>query len=151
MKKAQIQSLILLLTSLLVLVGCGSSKEFNTEDGFKPEADLSSAELEQLRSQVLDSSELDVAPKVKNGMRSLFYGLQYPEEARKAGAGGRVIIDFIVDLDGNPRDLVVAKSAGYGLDEEAIRLVKSGTFIPAQKDGEAVVARQTLPILFSMP
>lgn len=151
MKTAQVQSFILLLTTLLVIVGCGSSKEFNAEDGFRPEADLSPAELEQLRSQVVDSSELDVAPNVENGVRSLLYGLQYPEEARKSGAGGRVIIDFIVALDGKARDLVVAKSAGYGMDEEAIRLVKSGTFIPAQKNGEAVVARQKLPILFSMP
>jgi len=151
MKTAKIQSILPIIIAVLLIAGCGSSKEFNTEDGFRPDSELSSAELEQLRGQVVERSELDITPQVDNGITSLFIGMQYPEEARKAGAGGRVIIDFIVDLDGNARDLVIAKSAGYGMDEEALRLVKAGTFIPAQKNGEAVVARQTLPILFRLP
>lgn len=120
-------------------------------NGFMPEGDLSPAELEQLRDQVVHHSELDETPQVEGGMVSILRGLRYPEDARRAGAGGRVVIDFIVDLDGNVRDIIVAQSAGYGMDEEAMRLVKSGTFIPAQRNGEPVVARQTLPVTFGLP
>ena len=120
-------------------------------NGFMPESDLSPAELEQLRDQVVHHTELDESPQVEGGMVSILMGLRYPEEARRAEAGGRVVIDFIVDLKGNARDLIVAQSAGYGMDEEAIRLVKSGTYIPAKRNGEAVVARQTLPVTFGLP
>jgi len=151
MKKIQLSAFLSLFLILLIIAGCGSSKEFNSLDGFMPESDLSQAELEQLRDQVVDHTEVDEMPQVEGGMVSILRGLRYPEEARRAGAGGRVVIDFIVDLEGNARDLIVAQSAGYGMDEEAIRLVKSGTFIPAQRNGESVVARQTLPVTFGLP
>lgn len=151
MKRNQIRNFTILLIGLFLVMGCGSSKEFNTLNGFMPQSDLSPAELEVLREQVVDHEELDESPQVEGGMVSILMGLRYPEEARRAEAGGRVVIDFIVDLEGNARDLIVAQSAGYGMDEEAIRLVKSGTYIPAKRNGEAVVARQTLPVTFGMP
>ena len=151
MNKLQLPAFFSLLLILLIVAGCGSSKEFNTLNGFMPESDLSPAELEQLRDQVVHHSELDESPQVEGGMVSILMGLRYPEEARRAEAGGRVVIDFIVDLEGNARDLIVAQSAGYGMGEEAIRLVKSGTYIPAKRNGEAVVARQTLPVTFGLP
>jgi len=151
MNKLQLPAFFSLLLILLIVAGCGSSKEFNTLNGFMPESDLSPAELEQLRDQVVHHSELDESPQVEGGMVSILMGLRYPEEARRAEAGGRVVIDFIVDLEGNARDLIVAQSAGYGMDEEAIRLVKSGTYIPAKRNGEAVVARQTMPVTFGLP
>lgn len=151
MNKLQLPAFFSLLLILLIVAGCGSSKEFNTMNGFMPDGDLSPAELEQLRDQVVHHSELDESPQVEGGMVSILRGLRYPEDARRAEAGGRVVIDFIVDLDGNARDIIVAQSAGYGMDEEAMRLVKSGTFIPAQRNGEPVVARQTLPVTFGLP
>ena len=151
MNKLQLPAFFSLVLILLIVAGCGSSKEFNTLNGFMPESDLSPAELEQLRDQVVHHSELDESPQVEGGMVSILMGLRYPEEARRAEAGGRVVIDFIVDLEGNARDLIVAQSAGYGMGEEAIRLVKSGTYIPAKRNGEAVVARQTLPVTFGLP
>jgi TonB family protein len=147
----KLRTLLPLFITLILVVGCGSSKEFNTIDGFMPESDLPADELEQLREQVVDHSDLDEMPQVAGGMSSIFMGMRYPEDARRAGAGGRVLIDFIVDLDGNARDLIVSESAGYGMDEEVIRLVRSATFIPARRNGEAVVARQNLPITFNLP
>ncbi|MEX0662753.1 MAG: energy transducer TonB [Balneolaceae bacterium] len=137
--------------SLVYITGCGSAKEYNTKDGFMPGSDLSSAELKQLREQVVHHTDLDEMPQVEGGMQGVMIELSYPEEARKEGAGGRIVIDFIVDLDGNAKDLIVVKSAGYGMDEEAIRLVESAKFIPAKQNGESVVARQTIPISFMLP
>jgi len=151
MRKTQLTMIIPLFVFLLIIVGCSSSKDFNTFNGFMPQSELSTTELEELRQQVVDYEELDEMPQVEGGIMSVLMGLRYPNEARRAEAGGRVLIDFIVDLDGNARDLIVAQSAGYGMDEEAIRLVKSATFIPAQRKGEAVVARQTLPVTFGLP
>lgn len=147
----QLRKLLLVFITLFLVTGCGSSKEFNTENGFIPESELSADELNQLREQVVHQNDLDEMPQVAGGMSSIFRGMRYPEDARRAGAGGRVVVDFIVDLDGNARDLIVSESAGYGMDEEVIRLVRSATFIPARQNGEAVVARQTLPITFNLP
>ncbi len=147
----QLRKLLLFIITIFLATGCGSSKEFNTVNGFMPESELSAEELDQLREQVVDHNDLDEMPQVAGGMSSIFIGMRYPDDARRAGAGGRVVVDFIVDLDGNARDLIVSESAGYGMDEEVIRLVRSATFIPARQNAEAVVARQTLPITFNLP
>ena len=52
--------------------------------------------------------------------------LVYPSVANEAGIKGKVILLFNVDASGNPIDVEVKKSLGYGCDEEAIRLLKEG-------------------------
>ena len=48
----------------------------------------------------------------------------YTEEARKAKIKGTVILSAEIDEDGCARDISVAKSLGYGLDESAISALK---------------------------
>ncbi len=52
--------------------------------------------------------------------------LHYPTDALKNKIGGAVVIQFNVRPDGSTENFVVAKSIGYGCDEEAVRLVKEG-------------------------
>ncbi|WP_158551461.1 energy transducer TonB [Rhodohalobacter sp. SW132] len=140
-----------MVISIGIFSGCGSSGSFNSEDGFVPESELTVEELEALRSQVVDRDSVDTLPVVAGGRMGLLGGIDYPEKARNAGAEGTVIIDFIVDLEGNARDLVVRESVGHGLDEESIRMIKATRFNPARKNGEPVVVRHSMPIQFSLP
>ena len=52
--------------------------------------------------------------------------LVMPEPARNVGISGKVTVSLVIDATGQIQDLQVLKGLGYGCDEEAIRLVRSG-------------------------
>ncbi len=51
--------------------------------------------------------------------------LKYPEEARKKGVEGTVIVAFKIGSDGKVSDAKVVQSIGYGCDEEAVRVIQN--------------------------
>lgn len=53
----------------------------------------------------------------------------------------RAKVTFVVDMNGNPRDLCLSESAGYGIDLEAAKAIQQSKFIPAIKDGKPVPVR----------
>ena len=75
---------------------------------------------------------------------------EYSEEARKAKYQGTVILWLIVDPNGKPRDIKVARSLGMGLDEKAIEAVKSWKFDPARKDGAPVAVQINVEVNFRL-
>ncbi len=64
---------------------------------------------------------------------------QFSDEARRAKYQGVCLISLIVDVQGNPQNIRVARSLGKGLDEKAIEAVRQYKFRPAMKDGETPV------------
>jgi TonB family protein len=76
--------------------------------------------------------------------------IQYPEEAAKNGKGGKVYISFVVDKNGKATNFNVLNSIGFGLDEEALRAVKSlpDYWIPGVLNGEFVDIELIYPISF---
>jgi protein TonB len=96
---------------------------------------------------------VDVLPSFPGGMQAqteyLRKNIRYPEEAAKIGKQGRVVLRFIVDMDGKRRDIEVLRSVYPTLDAEAKRVVKDmPDWIPGQQDGKPVAAYVTIPILF---
>lgn len=60
----------------------------------------------------------------------------YPEEAKKAGVEGQVILKITIDVDGKVIDAEVDTGAGFGMDEAALDAAKGLVFKPAQfEDG----------------
>lgn len=84
--------------------------------------------------------------------RYLTKNLHYPEEAQKAKAGGTTFVQFIVDADGNIRDVkTVGAKKGYGLEDEAIRVVKAmPKWEPGVQNERQVAVQFNLPIRFSL-
>jgi TonB family protein len=64
---------------------------------------------------------------------------QFSDEARRAKYQGICLISLIVDAQGNPQSIRVARSLGKGLDEKAIEAVRQYKFSPAMKDGQTPV------------
>ena len=94
---------------------------------------------------------VEQAPVLIGGLRGLQAKIRYPEIARKAHVEGRVIVQFIVDENGNVRDAKILRGAGAGLDEEATRVVmEEAKFIPGHQSGRAVPTRMSLPIVFKL-
>jgi protein TonB len=76
---------------------------------------------------------------------------KYPDLARKRKIQGKVLVEFIVQPDGSLTDVRVPKKHGSGLDEEAIRLIKTAPkWEPALYQGKPIKQKMVLPILFQL-
>jgi len=89
-------------------------------------------------------------PKLKGGLAALQKKINYPEMARKAGIEGRVIVQFIVNENGNVENPKVIRGIGGGCDKEALRVVKQAKFKPGRQRGKAVRVQYSLPIVFKL-
>ena len=78
--------------------------------------------------------------------------LIYPKEALKNRIEGRVRVRFIVNEDGSIQKVTTAgKTLGFGLEEEAIRIVYSmPCWKPGSYNGKAVKTYFTIPIKFTL-
>lgn len=79
--------------------------------------------------------------------------LNYPSLAVENNISGKIILEFIINKDGSVSDVrSIGKTLGYGLEEEAIRVVQNmPDWKPATMKGEPVRMRFRLPINFSLP
>lgn len=77
---------------------------------------------------------------------------QYTPEAMRARISGAVGLSCVVDRDGTVRDCRVTRSldAAYGLDAEALRVVRLWRFEPARRASEPVAVRVTIELAFTM-
>lgn len=92
----------------------------------------------------------DVQPVLIGGLAALQRGVVYPEAERRAGAQGRVIVQFVVDEAGAPTDIQVVRSVSSGLDSAAVVAVQDARFTPGLQEGRAVKVRFTLPVTFRL-
>ncbi|GBG57148.1 hypothetical protein SPFL3102_00068 [Sporomusaceae bacterium FL31] len=75
----------------------------------------------------------------------------YPQDARRAGQEGIVMIRVLVGTDGSAADVVVFTSSGYeSLDQAAARAVKKWRFSPARNDSTAVESYYDVRIKFRL-
>lgn len=75
---------------------------------------------------------------------------EYSEQARKAKYQGSVLLSAVIDADGRPRDLRIARSLGMGLDEKATVAVGKWRFTPALKDGRPVAVQISIEVVFRL-
>ncbi len=82
----------------------------------------------------------------------LLYGPEpeFSEEARKAKYQGVCVLGLIVDANGNPTNIHVVTSLGMGLDENAIKTMKTWRFEPAMKDGHPVPYEVNIEVDFHL-
>lgn len=84
-------------------------------------------------------------------MRFIVKNLKYPEEAQKNGIKGRVLVNFVVDVDGTLTEIKVFQAVNPYLDKEAIRVVSSmPKWKPGRQKGKPVKVKYTIPINFSL-
>jgi TonB family protein len=76
----------------------------------------------------------------------------YPQDAIDQDAEGTVNVSFVVDEKGKAQNPVVTgKTAGHGLDEEAIKIVKQmPAWKPGMVKGKPVKTRLLLPVTFKL-
>ncbi len=80
----------------------------------------------------------------------LSQNMKYPAEAREKNIQGTVFVEFVVLADGIIDMVKVVKGLGHGLDEEALRVVKSmPKWTPGMQSGKTVAVRYVLPVKFA--
>jgi protein TonB len=78
-------------------------------------------------------------------------GPAYPNMSRRLREIGTVQLRVRVSVTGQPLEIQMAKSSGYGrLDESALVAVKKWKFQPAMRSGSAVEAWVLVPVEFSL-
>ena len=95
--------------------------------------------------EVFDISKLDQAPVAKVQARP-----QYPFEMRRAGIAGEVLVDFIVDSNGDVRNAYSARSSQREFEAAAVQAVSKWKFRPGKKGGRAVNTHMQVPIVFTL-
>jgi periplasmic protein TonB len=99
---------------------------------------------------------VDSQPEFEGGLSALYKflasKLRYPTAAQELGIGGTVYVKFVVDESGKVDQLNLLNARGYGMDEEALRVVAMipNFKTPAKVQGKAVKVYYQVPIKFTM-
>ena len=131
----------------------GEESEFGI-DFRLPLADFNVFYLADRGIYVRDTSN-DVEPQFPGGTQALLdfasACMRYPKQSLDAGVQGKVLVSFVVDVDGSITDVEVLKSVDNLLDWEAKRIVKRMPhFAPGIRNGRPSRFRYNIPINFKL-
>ena len=84
-----------------------------------------------------------VAPKLLNGLEP-----GSNEFAQINGIAGLTSFKTVVDANGVPTEIAIARPIGFGLDEKAIEAIRNSHFRPGTKDGQPVPVVVDLVVTF---
>lgn len=77
--------------------------------------------------------------------------LSYPNQAKRLGIEGMVLIRFVVNKDGSIQDIELIRGIGGGCDQEAIEVIEnSPEWSPGKMRGLPVRSRMVIPIKFKL-
>ncbi len=87
----------------------------------------------------------------KEMLTFIYSNIKYPEQAKKQGIEGTVVVKFVVDKHGKITTSELVRGIGGRTGEEVLRVVgEMPTWIPGQKDGKAVNVFYHLPVKFKL-
>lgn len=95
--------------------------------------------------EIFDPSKLDQQPQARARVPP-----QYPFEMRRAGITGEVLVEFIVDTNGDVRNAFAVRSTQREFEAAAVQAISKWKFRPGRKGGRAVNTRMQQPITFSL-
>jgi protein TonB len=105
--------------------------------------------------EIYNAIDIEAYPEFEGGMKAWYKfiqrNLRYPASAIEQEKQGKVFISFVIERDGSISDIKVMKGVGYGMDEEASRVIgKSPKWKPGKQNGKSVRVRFNMPITFTM-
>lgn len=85
-------------------------------------------------------------------VKFLLENIKYPREAIEKNWQGRVVVVFVVEIDGSLTNIEIGRSSGHSvLDEEAIRVVKlMPKWEPSEMYRKAIRTKYSMPIPFTL-
>jgi periplasmic protein TonB len=94
---------------------------------------------------LFDVANLDQPPQLRVPVNP-----NYPFEMRRAGISGEVLVEFIVDTNGNVAAIQVVKSSQREFEQPALQAVSKWKFRPGKKGGRNVNTRVQQVITFNL-
>lgn len=99
-------------------------------------------------------NQLDKKPEFAGGEQAMIAFIQknikLPRLAMEINKPGKVLLKFLIDENGRICNVQFVNYGGYGMDEEALRvLLAMNNWVPAVKDSIAVRSYYYLPIKFN--
>ena len=134
----------------------------NTEDNKEIGIDIRGyvngmgTEPEEIFEDEINFMVVEFKPKFKGGDENDFSKwvgerIQYPEIAKENNVQGRVILSFVVGVDGRITDVTVLRSVDPALDKEAVRVVSSSpVWTPGRQRDKFVKVRYNFPVIFQL-
>jgi len=100
--------------------------------------------------QVVD--QMPEFPGGDSALTKFFHAnIKYPDLERESGIQGIVVVEFVVDEEGNLSDMHIKKGVTKGIDHEALRVVKLfPKFKPGKQKGQPVKVNFIFPIRFKL-
>lgn len=91
---------------------------------------------------------VDVMPEFPGGIKKFLEYVGRNFEKPEIDETVTVLMSFVIEKDGSMTDIKVLRNPGYGLDKEAIRVLKSQKtkWKPGVKNGQPIRVLYTLPI-----
>ena len=119
----------------------------NYEDGNLTSGESTDSDGTKHKYTILESK-----PEPKKGMSHFFkyivQNFKRTEQSIKLKIIGKIILSFVIDREGKVIEPKIIKSLGYGLDEEAIRVLTSyPNWNPAMRKGKKVRCSYQIPIV----
>ena len=114
-------------------------------------------ETETININPVPIASLDKMPEYPGGIDNFYKyvgrNFKTPEDELASGTMIRVVVSFVIEKDGSMTDISVIRNPGYGLDKEAIRVLKSlkVKWTPGKIAGQAVRTSYNLPIAVKAP
>jgi TonB family protein len=100
-------------------------------------------------------TSVEQVPEFPGGLNAFYdflsKNIKYPDECRKKGIQGRVIISFVVEEDGALSNFQIARGVENDIDKEALRVLKSSPkWVPGYQNGKPVRVAYAVPISFTL-
>jgi TonB family protein len=107
----------------------------------------------EARGSLADSCDrvfvvVEESPQLVGGVSGLQARLRYPPAAKAEGVTGRVIVQFVVNAEGDVGAPEVIRGLRPALDAEAVRVIREARFVPGRQGTQAVCVRMSLPLTF---
>jgi TonB family protein len=112
-------------------------------------------ELVESKDSIIIKEYAESMPTFPGGNEAMIEFLQqemvYPKAARKKGIEGRVVLQFVINIDGWITNIEVVRSVEKSLDDEARRVISlMPQWTPGTQNGKPVYVKFTLPIVFKL-
>ncbi|HEX9979375.1 MAG TPA: energy transducer TonB [Flavobacterium sp.] len=121
------------LFTLILFVSCLSATSQNIE--------------QQETEAPMQMGGLDVRPEYPGGVNAFLTFIMKNFQVPENTGGGRIIIKFVVEKDGNTTDFKIIREPEPGLGDEAIRVIKKAEkWKPGEQNGKLVRVSYSLPI-----
>lgn len=122
--------------------------EFSDFDSYDPIIETPNPDSNAEEEKIVDF--LRFMPEIIGGQKALYSKIKYPKIAQDIQLEGRVMVQFVVDIDGNVTNPRIIRSVHPELDKEVLRVIKLVKFSPGVQNGRLVKVRMVQSVQFKL-